>query len=65
MDQPNDPKDPDRLLTAVQTARRLNVSLSWLAKLRMNDTGPRYMKVANVVRYPASAVQRFIDDNMK
>ena len=65
MEQPTGPKDLDPLLTPMETARRLNLSLSWLAKSRKKGTGPHYMKTGGVVRYPTSAVQRFIRDHMK
>jgi predicted DNA-binding transcriptional regulator AlpA len=50
----------DPLLYPVQVAKLLGVSLSWLAKSRMNGTGPRFVKIGRAVRYAMSAVQEYI-----
>jgi predicted DNA-binding transcriptional regulator AlpA len=50
----------DPLLHPVQVAKLLGVSLSWLAKSRMNGTGPRFVKIGRAVRYALSAVQDYI-----
>jgi len=50
----------DPLLHSVQVAKLLGVSLSWLAKSRMNGTGPRFVKIGRAVRYAMSAVQEYI-----
>jgi len=50
----------DPLLHPVQVAKLLGVSLSWLAKSRMNGTGPRFVKIGRAVRYAMSAVQEYI-----
>jgi predicted DNA-binding transcriptional regulator AlpA len=39
------------LLTAKETATRLKVSASWLAKARMRGDGPPYIKVGRSIRY--------------
>ena len=41
-------------------AKLLGVSLSWLAKSRLNGTGPRFIKIGRAVRYAMSAVREFI-----
>jgi predicted DNA-binding transcriptional regulator AlpA len=40
------------LLTPKETAQRLKVSLSWLAKARLRGDGPPYIKVGRSIRYP-------------
>jgi len=49
----------DPLLHPVQVAKLLAVS-SWLAKSRLNGTGPRFIKIGRAVRYAQSAVREFI-----
>src|SRR5262249_4187564 len=50
----------DPLLQPVHVAKLLGVSSSWLAKSRLNGTGPRFIKVGRAVRYAQSAVREFI-----
>lgn len=37
--------------TPIEAATFLNVSKSWLAKLRVSGGGPRYVKLGKAVRY--------------
>jgi predicted DNA-binding transcriptional regulator AlpA len=53
-------KTDDPLMHAVQVAELLGVSLSWLAKSRLNGTGPRFIKLGRAVRYARSAVREFV-----
>jgi predicted DNA-binding transcriptional regulator AlpA len=50
----------DPLLHPAQVAKLLGVSLSWLAKSRMNGTGPSFVKIGRAVRYAMSAVQGYV-----
>jgi predicted DNA-binding transcriptional regulator AlpA len=50
----------DPLLHPAQVAKLLGVSSSWLAKSRLNGTGPRFIKIGRAVRYGQSAVRDFI-----
>ena len=50
----------DPLLHPTHVAKLLGVSLSWLAKSRLNGTGPRFVKIGRAVRYAHSAVREFI-----
>ena len=50
--------EPELLLTPQETAIRLRVSGSFLAKARMTGSGPRFRKFGRSVRY---AVQDLID----
>jgi predicted DNA-binding transcriptional regulator AlpA len=61
MSAPAKTNEIDPLLHPVQVAKLLGVSLSWLAKSRMNGTGPRFVKIGRrAVRYALSAVQEYI-----
>ena len=44
------------LLTPEETAKRLQVSLSWLAKARMRGDGPPFIKIGRSIRYSESAL---------
>jgi predicted DNA-binding transcriptional regulator AlpA len=51
---------PDRLLMAVETARLLKVSLSWLAKARLRGDGPRFVKIGRAGRYRDGDVRDYV-----
>jgi predicted DNA-binding transcriptional regulator AlpA len=44
------------LLTPKETAKRLKVSTSWLAKARMRGDGPPFIKVGRAIRYSEAAL---------
>jgi predicted DNA-binding transcriptional regulator AlpA len=44
------------LLTPKETAARLKVSTSWLAKARMRGDGPPFIKVGRSIRYSEAAL---------
>lgn len=48
------------LLTPKETAVFLKVSLSWLAKARMNGEGPAFVKFGRSVRYSAVAMKAWL-----
>jgi predicted DNA-binding transcriptional regulator AlpA len=50
----------DPLLHPAQVAKLLAVSPSWLAKSRLNGTGPRFTKIGRAVRYATSAVREYV-----
>jgi predicted DNA-binding transcriptional regulator AlpA len=50
----------DPLLYPAEAAKLLRVSLSWLAKARLNGTGPVFVKIGRSVRYRASNVRDYI-----
>jgi predicted DNA-binding transcriptional regulator AlpA len=50
----------DPLMHPAQVATLLGVSISWLAKSRLNGTGPRFIKIGRAVRYAMSAVREYI-----
>ena len=57
---------PDRtasaptLLTSKQAARRLNLSVSWLAKRRLAGDGPPYIKLGGAIRYAENSLQQWM-----
>jgi predicted DNA-binding transcriptional regulator AlpA len=55
---------PDRtapiLLTPKQAARRLNLSVSWLAKRRLAGDGPPYIKLGGAIRYAENSLQQWM-----
>jgi predicted DNA-binding transcriptional regulator AlpA len=65
MSAPAKTNELDPLLQPVQVAKLLGVSLSWLAKPRMNGTGPRFVKIGRAVRYAMSAVQEYIKSRQR
>jgi len=54
------PSEPEALLTPTDAARRLRVSLSWLAKARLTGDGPRFIKIGRSVRYLESSLREYI-----
>ena len=44
------------LLTPTEAAKRLQVSLSWLAKARMRGDGPPFIKIGRSIRYSELAL---------
>jgi hypothetical protein len=51
---------PETLLDTAAAAQRLGVSESFLAKARMNGTGPRYYKLQRAVRYAPADLDRWL-----
>jgi predicted DNA-binding transcriptional regulator AlpA len=60
MSAPAKNNEIDPLLHPAQVAKFLAVSPSWLAKSRLNGTGPRFTKIGRAVRYAMSAVREYI-----
>lgn len=48
------------LLTPKEAARFLNLSVSWLAKRRLDGNGPAYIKMGGAVRYSQAALQQWM-----
>lgn len=51
---------PETLLNTAAAASRLGVSLSFLAKARMQGTGPRYRKIGRAVRYAVADLDHWL-----
>ena len=55
----------ERLLLPKETAKILNLSTSWLAKARMDGTGPEFVKFGRAVRYRQSSLLKFIKEQSR
>ena len=53
------------LLTPEETAARLKVSLSWLAKARMRGDGPPYIRVGRSIRYSEPALLQWMKSRQR
>ena len=53
------------LLTPKDAARLLKVSLSWLAKARMQGDGPAYIKVGRSIRYTELALLQWMKSRQR
>ena len=53
------------LLTPKETANRLKVSLSWLAKARMRGDGPPYIRVGRSIRYGEPALLQWMKSRQR
>jgi hypothetical protein len=53
------------LLTPKETAIRLKVSLSWLAKARMRGDGPPFTKLGRAIRYSDVALQQWVKSQQR
>jgi len=60
MDMNRETKPGEQLRSPDETAERLDVSLSWLAKARMRGDGPRFVKIGRAVRYGDGAIGDYI-----
>ena len=49
------------LLTELEVAERLRVSLACLRRWRLERRGPRFLKVGSLVRYPREELDRWIN----
>jgi excisionase family DNA binding protein len=53
------------LLTTGELAKRLRVNPSTVRRWRLDDVGPRYLRVGTVYRYPASAIEDWIAESVR
>jgi hypothetical protein len=53
------------LLTPLEAAKLLKLSLSWLAKARMRGLGPPYMKVGRSIRYSESGLLQWMKSQQR
>jgi predicted DNA-binding transcriptional regulator AlpA len=58
-----DPLEP--LLLPEEAAEILKLSASWLAKARMDGTGPEFVKFGRAVRYKRSSLFKFIQEQTR
>ena len=55
----------DRLLTPRDAANFLHLSQSWLAKARMRDDGPPYVKIGRSIRYSEATLVRWLKSKQR
>jgi hypothetical protein len=55
----------EKVHTTKETAVRLKVSESFLAKQRVSGGGPKYIKVGRVVRYPETAINEYLSAHVR
>jgi hypothetical protein len=53
------------LLLPEEAAEILKLSTSWLAKARMEGTGPEFIKFGRAVRYKQSSLLKFIQEQSR
>ena len=51
---------PEVYLTPKEASETWRMSVSWLAKARMNGNGPPFVKFGRAVRYEESALRRWV-----
>jgi excisionase family DNA binding protein len=56
---------PLNLLRPKEAAKLLKVSLSWLAKARMNGDGPPYIRVGRSIRYSEAALLQWLKSRQR
>jgi predicted DNA-binding transcriptional regulator AlpA len=59
------PAQPCLLLTPKETATRLRLSTSWLAKARMRGDGPPYIKMGRAIRYNEAAILQWMKSRQR
>jgi Helix-turn-helix domain len=57
--------NPPLVFTPEETASRLKVSLSWLAKARMRGDGPPYIRVGRSIRYSDVALLHWMKSQQR
>jgi predicted DNA-binding transcriptional regulator AlpA len=53
------------LLTPKETAARLKLSTSWLAKARMRGDGPPYIRIGRSIRYTEAALLQWMKSRQR
>lgn len=53
------------VLTPLEAAQRLRLSISWLAKARMRGDGPPYIQIGRAVRYTEAALIQWMKSRQR
>jgi excisionase family DNA binding protein len=53
------------LLTTGEVATRLRVNPSTVRRWRLDDVGPRYLRVGGIYRYPAGDLEEWICESVR
>jgi Helix-turn-helix domain len=60
-----DDGDGDTLMKPSEAAQYLRLSLSWLAKARMTEEGPPYIRIGRCVRYSKPALIQWLKSHQR
>ena len=52
-------------LTTEEVATRLRVNPCTIRRWRLDDVGPRFLKVGNIYRYPADELETWIAESVR
>jgi excisionase family DNA binding protein len=52
-------------LTTEEVAARLRVNPCTIRRWRLDDVGPRFLKVGNIYRYPAEELEAWIAESVR
>jgi excisionase family DNA binding protein len=55
----------DLLMTTEEVASRLRVNPSMIRRWRLDDVGPKFLKVGNINRYPADELEAWIAESVR
>ncbi|WP_425562487.1 helix-turn-helix transcriptional regulator [Microlunatus ginsengisoli] len=55
----------EELWTTEELARYMRVNPSTIRRWRLDDVGPRFVRVGTVYRYPVSAVEAWMADRVR
>lgn len=55
----------DLLMTTEEVASRLRVNPCTIRHWRLDDVGPKFLKVGNIYRYPADELEAWISDSVR
>ncbi len=53
------------LMTTDEVARRLRVNPCTVRRWRLDDVGPRYLRVGSIYRYPAGDLEEWISESVR
>ena len=54
-----------QLLTTEEVAERLRVNPCTVRRWRLDDVGPRFLKVGTIYRYPANELEAWIGESVR
>jgi excisionase family DNA binding protein len=55
----------DLLLTTEEVASRLRVNPCTIRRWRLDDVGPKFLKVGNIYRYPVDELEAWIAESVR
>ena len=58
-------KDLPQMLTTDEVAERLRVNPCTIRRWRLDDVGPRFVKVGHIYRYPTDELEAWIGESVR